>query len=180
MCEFFTFENEVWFRLPNGLSDRLTEKNTDIISATLDKIEKFYPKAYCALCKEYERCKPNLLFFRFRIVSRFCKCNFGNIDNVPDIDNAGKFNFEHVPCPLRGECRYEHIICNPEFDLHISEAEMRVLRLWYQGKKKEDIAEELYLSVHTINNHIRNAFTRLGLHEKAEFVKYAESNKLFR
>ena len=57
---------------------------------------------------------------------------------------------------------------------------MRVLRLWYQGKKKEDIAEELYLSVHTINNHIRNAFTRLGLHEKAEFVKYAESNKLFR
>ena len=179
MCEFFTFENEVWFRLPNGSSDRLTEKHTDIISSTLDRIEKFYPKAYHALCKEYERCKPNLPFFRFRIVSRFCKCNFGNIDNIQDIDEFGRFNFEFVSCPLRGECRSRRATYRPEFDHHISDAEMRVLRLWYHGKRKDDIAEELYLSIHTVNNHIRNAFTRLGIHEKSEFVKYAEVNNLF-
>lgn len=180
MCEFFTFENEVWYRLPNGTSDRLTECNTEIIAMTLDKIERFYPKAYQALCQEYARCKSNLSFFRFRIVSRFCKCNFGNIDNVPDIGVFGRFNFEHVSCPLRGECRFEHIICHPIFDHHISDAEMRVLRQWYMGKKKEDIAEELYLSIHTVNNHIRNAFVRLGIHEKAEFIKYAEVHNLFR
>lgn len=179
MCEFFTFENEVWYRLPNGTSDRLTECNTEIIAMTLDKIERFYPKAYQALCQEYARCKSNLSFFRFRIVSRFCKCNFGNIDNVPDIDEFGRFNFECVPCPLRGECKFERVICRPEFDHHISDAEMRVLRLWYHGKRKDDIAEELYLSIHTVNNHIRNAFTRLGIHEKSEFVKYAEVNNLF-
>lgn len=180
MFEFFTFENEVWYRLPDGSSDKLTEKNVDIISAALDRIEKFYPKAFHALCNEYERCKPNLPFFRFRIVSRFCKCNFGNIDNIPDIDKFGRFNFEYVSCPLRGECRHERIICHPEFDHHISDAEMRVLRPWYHGVSKEDIASDLCLSVHTVNNHIRNAFTRLGIHNKAEFVRYADSNALFR
>ena len=179
MCEFFTFEDEVWFRLPNGLSDRLTENHLEIITSMLNRIEKFYPQAYSALCKEYERCKRNLPFFRYRIVSRFCRCNFGNIDNVPDVDTFGRFNFEHVACPLRGECRFEHIICHPAFDHRISDAEMRVLRLWYMGKKKEDIAEELYLSIHTVNNHIRNAFVRLGIHEKTEFIKYAEANNLF-
>lgn len=180
MCEFFTFNNEVWFRLPNGVSDRLTESHIEIIASTLDRIEKFYPQAYYALCKEYERCKPNLQFFRYRVVSRFCRCNFGNIDNVPDIDVSGRFNFEHVSCPLRGECRFEYVICHPAFDHQITDAEMRVLRLWYMGKRKEDIAEELYLSIHTVNNHIRNAFVRLGIHEKAEFIKYAETHNLFR
>lgn len=56
---------------------------------------------------------------------------------------------------------------------------MRVLKLWYDGYSKEEIAERLYLSVHTINNHIRNAYTRLGIHEKAEFFRYAEQNHLF-
>lgn len=180
MCEFFTFENEVWFRLPNGSSDRLTEKHTDIISSTLDRIEKFYPKAYPLYAKNMNGASQIFRFFRFRIVSRFCKCNFGNIDNIQDIDEFGRFNFEFVSCPLRGECRYEQIICHPEFDHRISAAEMRVLRLWYHGKKKDDIAEELYLSVHTVNNHIRNAFTRLGIHDKSEFVKYAEANNLFK
>ena len=76
-------------------------------------------------------------------------------------------------------CRYENIICRPEFEHHISEAEMRVLRLWYQGLSKSEIAEKLYISPHTVNNHIRNAFVRLGIHEKAEFFRYAEINKLY-
>lgn len=179
-CEFFSYNNEVWFRLSDGTTERLAETHVEVISSTLEKIEKFYPTAYNALCNEYARCKPNLPFFRYRIVSRFCKCNFGNIDDIPDIDSSGRFHFEYVSCPLRGECRYEHIICQPKFDHHISDAEMRVLRLWYYGRKKEDIADELYLSIHTVNNHIRNAFTRIGIHEKAEFIKYADSNKLFK
>lgn len=178
MCEFFNYENEVWYRI-DGSTERLTEYSTDIISLMLDKIEQFYPKAYHALAKEYSRCKPNLPFFRYRVVNRFCKCNFGNIDNIPDIDDYGRLHFECVPCPLRGECKYERIICRPEFEHQITSAEMRVLRLLYAGKRREDIADDLYLSIHTVNNHIRNAFTRLGIHEKSEFVKYADKTHLF-
>lgn len=178
--EFYSYENELWYREPSGKTERLTERHHEIISSVLERIEHFYPKAYVALGKEYERCLPNLSLYRFRMVQRFCRCNFGNIDNVADIDSYGRFHLERVPCPLRGECRMEGIICSPEFNSRLSESELRVLKLWYQGFTKEEIAEDLYLSIHTVNNHIRNAFARLGLHEKAEFFRYAESNNLFK
>lgn len=177
--EFYTYEDELWFRTPDGHTERLTERHHDIISDVLDKIETLYPKAYVALNKEYERCLPNVSLYRYRMVLRFCKCNFGNIDNIADIDCYGRFHLECVPCPLRGECRQEGVICHPEFDSRLSESEKRVLRLWYDGMSKEAIAEQLYLSIHTVNNHIRNAFARLAIHEKAEFFRYAESNHLF-
>lgn len=177
--EFYTFENEVYYKMSNGITERLTEHSTDIISSTIDMVEKFYPRAYLALCREYERCKPNLTHFRYRVVLRFCKCNFGVIDNIPDIDACGRINFESVPCPLRGECRNEGVICRPEFNHRISDAEMRVLRLLYEGYSREDIAEYLYLSLHTVNNHIRNAYTRIGVKDTASFMKYAESNSIF-
>lgn len=180
MYEFFTFENEVWYRLSDGLTNKLTEADTVIINFLLDYVEKFYPNAYNALTAEYNRCKPNLLFFRYRMCMRFCKCNFANIDNIPDVDDSGKFHLESVHCPLRGECKYENIICRAKFDHNISDAEMRVLRLWFAGLKKEEIADDLYLSIHTVNNHIRNAFARLNIRSKAEFFKYAEKNNLFK
>lgn len=179
LIEFYTFENEVWYQLPDGQHERLIENSTELIAFMLEKIEQFYPKAYLALCQEYEKCKPNLRIFRFRIVSRFCRCNFGNIDNIRDIGRSGRFNLECVPCPLRGECRRENEICHPEFDSNISDAELRVLKLWFEGYSKENIASELYLSIHTINNHIRNAFVRLDLHSKADFFRYAEAHNLF-
>lgn len=177
--EFFNFEGEVWYRQDDGSAERLNENNSEIITYMLDKIEKFYPKAYSALSQEYAKVKPNLPHFRYLLVSRFIRCNFGNIDNIADIDDNGRFQFECVPCPLRGECRYEKIICRPEFDSRISSAEMRVLKLWYEGKSKSEIAENLYLSLHTVNNHIRNAFVRLGIKGKAEFFKYAKHHNLF-
>lgn len=178
--EFYNFENEVYYKLSDGSTERLTEASTEVISLMLEKIEKFYPHAYLALCKEYERCKPNLTHFRYRIVLRFCKCNFGAIDNVPDVDAYGRVTFESVPCPLRGECRAEGIICRPEFNHRISDAEMRVLRMLYNGYSREEIAEHLYLSLHTINNHIRNAYTRIGVKDTASFMKYAEANSIFK
>ena len=177
--EFYTYEHEVWFRTADGHSERLMERHHDVVEMLLEKIEQFYPAAYAALCNEYQRLQGNLSLYRFRMVQRFAKCNFGVIDNIPDIDSYGKLNLECVPCPLRGECRHEGVICRPDFDSKISDAEMRVLKLWYNGLTKEEIAEELYLSIHTVNNHIRNAFTRLGIHEKAEFFRYASQNHLF-
>lgn len=90
---------------------------------------------------------------------RFAKCNFGNLDStVEDINNNGKVNFEHVQCPLRGECKYEDIICNPQFNSSLSDAEMRVMKLVYDGKSNDDIADSLYLSPHTVKI-ISNLFT---------------------
>ena len=177
--EFYTFNDEAWLHRADGTAEKLTEQHSDIISSLYETIEQFYPAAFAALGKEYERCIPNMSFYRYRIVVRFIKCNFGNIDKTTDIDSLGRFHLECVPCPLRGECRLENIVCRPEFAHNLSDAEMRVMRLWYEGQTKEQIAEQLYLSAHTVNNHIRNAYTRIGVHSQAEFVRYADTNKLF-
>lgn len=178
--EFYNYLGEVWLRDENGNSRKLEEKETGIIATLLDKVQQFYPKAYSALAKEYSRCEQNQSYYRYKMACRFCRCNFGNIDSVPDINNSGKLNLEEVPCPLRGECIHEGVICKPSFNSQISPAEKRVLELVYRGATREEIAQRLYLSLHTVNNHIRNAFVRLGIHEKAEFMKWAADNKIFK
>jgi DNA-binding CsgD family transcriptional regulator len=178
--EFYIFDNETRYRLPDGTDEKLTENSLEVISYMLDKIENLYPKAYAALNKEYKQLKAIPFLIRYRIVNRFCRCNFGSIDNIKDIDSKGRFVFEYVSCPLRGECLLDGVVCSPEFDSKISRSEMRVLELLYKGYDKEEIAEKLFLSVHTVNNHIRNAYVRLGFHEKAEFIRYAQKNKLFK
>lgn len=175
--EFYNFEDEVWYRTSDGTSGKLTE-DSKVIPVILEKIEQFYPKAYKALCLEYEKCKLNISYYRFKIVNRFCKCNFGNIDNIPDVKD-GMFSFERVSCPLRGECRLEGVVCSPEFETNVSQAEIRVMRLVGQSKTAEQIADELYLSVYTVRNHIRNIYTRLGLHNRQELMNYIHKNKLF-
>lgn len=177
--EFYNLNDEIWMRSADGQCERITEEKTEIVAFVSEKIQDFYPKAYQALEEYYSKSKVNVNWHRFLIVKRFIRCNFGIIDDVKDIDISGSFKIECVPCPLRGECRLEGIVCRPEFNHNLSTAELRVMKLWYQGDTKESIAEKLYLSVHTVNNHIRNAYFRLGMHTKAEFVRYAESNNLF-
>lgn len=51
---------------------------------------------------------------------------------------------------MRGECKYEGVICNPQFNSRISDAEMRVMHLVYDGLDNDEIADRLYLSPHTV------------------------------
>ncbi|MDD3404934.1 MAG: helix-turn-helix transcriptional regulator [Paludibacteraceae bacterium] len=176
--EFYNFNDEVWYRTDTD-NDKLTERSTDVVNFMLDKIYNLYPDAYAALDKMFKGLNVDMRLKRFRMVQRFCKCNFGEIDNIVDIDNSGKFTFERVSCPLRGECQHECVICQPKFNSRISAAEMRVLKLVFEGKTKETISETLFLSVNTVSNHIRNAFVRIGIHSKAEFIDYAHRNHLF-
>lgn len=81
---------------------------------------------------------------------------------------------------MRGECKYEGVICDPQFDSRISDAEMRVMRLVYEGLSNEDIADKLYLSPHTVKNHIKSVYLKLGIHEKSEFIQYVHKNNLFK
>lgn len=179
MIEFYTFEDEVWYRSDRD-NQRLTEQSRDIIRDMFERIELSYPKAFKCLSEEYLKCKQNTPYYQFRIVNRFCKCNFGAIDNTTDIDVVGRFNFERISCPLRGECKLENVVCSPEFDSKISNSEMRVLELVYKKYSTSEIADKLFLSEYTVKNHIRNVYSRLGFHEKAEFIDYAHRNNLFK
>lgn len=178
--EFYIVNDELWAKSDDGRNWRVTERDADFIQSVISIIREQYPEAYKALAKEYQKSAVDPRYFQFLIVRRFCKCNFGELDTTKiDIERTGRFNFEKVKCPLRGECKYDGVICMPKFNSSLSDAELRVMRLVYDGKDKEEIAEQLFLSPHTVKNHIKSVYCKLGIHEKAEFIQYANKNNLF-
>ena len=138
-------------------------------------------QAYDGLVKWFQKSSNNIPYFQFLIVDQFCRCNFGKLDSTTkDVDSNGKFNFEKGYCPIYGRCPYSDIVCNPKFNSRISDAEMRVMKMIYSGCNNDEIADRLYLSPHTVKNHIKSVYTKLGIHEKAEFIQYAHQNNLFK
>lgn len=60
---------------------------------------------------------------------------------------------------------------NTVFDL--SEREFEIIKLIALGKSSIEIADELHLSIHTINSHRKNILKKLGLKSPAELIIYA-------
>lgn len=178
--EFYILEDELWCLFPDGRNEQVTEHSTAIIKEALDKIRTFYPEAYEDLNNWYKRSAHNVPYFQYLIVNRFCRCNFGKLDNTKkDVDSNGRFNFERVACPMRGECPHENKVCCPKFNSRLSDAELRVMNLVYEGRSNDEIADALYISPHTVKNHIKSAYSKFGIHEKSEFIRYANSTNLF-
>jgi LuxR family transcriptional regulator, maltose regulon positive regulatory protein len=57
----------------------------------------------------------------------------------------------------------------------ISAMEMRVLRFLPTNLKAAEIADELYLSVHTVKTHMRHLYTKLDVHGRGEAVQRARA-----
>lgn len=176
---YMTPKGEVMVKEGNAPETQLKETDYEFISAFLSVIEEFYPEAFAKLMKEYERSTVNRSYRDFLAVRRFIKCNFGNYDNMLDVDQNWNFKFEFVSCPLRGECTGQGLICGPKFNSKLSDRQMDVMRMCYEGKPDDDIAESLYITLDTVKNHRKNSFRKLGLHSLADFIRYANKNNLF-
>ncbi len=181
--EFYVFDNELWCKSDDGENFIVEESNTELVSYILNNVRARYPEAYRSLEKWYKKSAVNVRYYQFLMARRFCKCNFGNLDatekDVDSITRDGVFHFEKVCCPLRGECPFEGKVCMPKFDSRLSPAEKRVMKLFYEGKDKEEIGELLFVSPGTIKLQIKSAYLKLGVHSRAEFVKYANDNNMF-
>jgi len=60
----------------------------------------------------------------------------------------------------------------------LSERELEILRLIALGYTNAQVAEELYLSVRTVETHRAHIQQKLGLSDRAELVRYALDRKL--
>ena len=178
--EFYLYESELWCKDHDGHNILVDATQTELIDSILSKIRECYPNAYNALREEYMDSAPNRIFMRYRMVKRFLKCNFGQLDSTFNDMDGEKVNFERVDCPLRQECKWDGVICSPLFKTTLSAQEMRIGKLFFEGLTKSEIAGMLYLSPETINNHIKNIYYKLGVHEKAEFMRYANDKNIFR
>lgn len=177
--EFFTCDGEVYC-IEDGKSRKIAENDTDLIDVLLGRIRDFYPEADKALRKAYEKSSLNVPYYKWLMVTRFIRCNFGALDTTDaDMADDGIFRFEKVKCPLRGECQLENVVCMPKFNTRLSEAENRVMKLYFENPGIEEIAEVLYLSGHTVKNHIKASYAKLGVHSRSEFISYANKNHLY-
>jgi two-component system nitrate/nitrite response regulator NarL len=57
--------------------------------------------------------------------------------------------------------------------LDLTARELEILRLIAEGLKNQEIAERLYLSVHTVKNHVHNILERLGVKSRWSAVTHA-------
>lgn len=181
--EFYLIGSELWVKHDDGRNEIVDESKRELVSYLYKRIYEDYPKAFDALSKIYNKSVKNITYYQWLVVRRFCKCNFCKLDmttcDVEDLKTDGGFHFEKVECPLRGECSHEGIICSPVFNTKLSPSEKRVMQLWYKGMDKQHIAEELFLSPETVRNHIKNSYLKLGIHDKADFIRFANNNNIF-
>jgi len=59
--------------------------------------------------------------------------------------------------------------------LDLTARELEILGLIAQGCSNQEIADRLFLSIHTVKNHVHNLLERLGLTTRAQAVDYARS-----
>lgn len=178
--EFYnTPEGDVMLKQAGHPACLFRESNREMVSQLLTLIRDRYPKAHDALMKLYSASSQNRRYYEFRVVSRFIRCNSGNYDQQTlDLDSYGRFRFEEVRCPLRGECLLEGVVCKPQLDTRLSEREMEVLRLIAENMQADEIADVLHLSPCTINRHRENIKAKLKLRSVAELVSYWHENGL--
>jgi DNA-binding CsgD family transcriptional regulator len=58
----------------------------------------------------------------------------------------------------------------------LSKRESEVLAELSAGGRVSGIAERLFISPHTVRNHLRSIFGKLGVHSQAELVEYVKQN----
>ncbi|WP_319481447.1 response regulator transcription factor [uncultured Draconibacterium sp.] len=67
---------------------------------------------------------------------------------------------------------------NNDIDNTLSEREIDVLKLLATGKSNKEIAEQLFISIHTVISHRKNISTKIGVKSTVALVIYAVANGL--
>lgn len=158
----------------NGNYTVFTEKHTELIDFVYDTVGNDYPEAFKALEKLY--CKS--ANFKYLMIRRFLKCNFSKLDENPDIKEDKSFHLEFVPCPLRGECLVENIVCQPKYNSNLSDREIEIVKLLSKGKTAEEISTELYRSIWTIKNHRNNILRKTNCENTAALITWCANQDI--
>jgi DNA-binding CsgD family transcriptional regulator len=53
----------------------------------------------------------------------------------------------------------------------LTDSELKVVNLIAQGVTNRDAAMQLHLSLHTVKNHVHNAFAKLGINSRAQLTQ---------
>lgn len=69
-------------------------------------------------------------------------------------------------------------LARPRQHYGLTQREREILELMNEGLAKKEIAERLFLSYYTIDTHVKNIYTKLHVHSRAEAVLKARRERL--
>ncbi len=114
-----------------------------------------------------------------RLMFPFAMTNAGPLlDALPRHETAHGALLADIVDLLRGEptpSADAERLSQPE---QLSPSELRVLRYLPTNMTRPEIASELYLSINTVNTHIRNIYTKLGTRDRSSTVTRARELRL--
>jgi LuxR family maltose regulon positive regulatory protein len=100
------------------------------------------------------------------------------LDALPRHETAHRALLGDVVELLRGELAPSadrERLLKPE---ELSPSELRVLRYLPTNLTRPEIAQELYVSINTVNTHIRNVYAKLGARDRSSAVQRARDLRL--
>jgi DNA-binding CsgD family transcriptional regulator len=111
---------------------------------------------------------------------QYIKCNFGNFDNIPDMDEEGTIYPECWDCGLRGECPGEGKVCGRIKGPNgiLTRRETEIFFLLIDGKSHKMIADHFSTHIQTIEIQLKDIREKLGCHSSIEVMNFAMKRKL--
>ena len=62
--------------------------------------------------------------------------------------------------------------------MHLTAREIEIIKLVAEGKSAKEMADQLFLSIHTVDTHRRNVLVKLKMKNIADLVRFAAKNNL--
>ena len=115
------------------------------------------------------------------MMNQYLVCNYGGFDCTPDIIDGVMQSPEFWPCPKRGTCKQEGVVCdglranNGEY---LTNTEIRIIKRIALGDLDKEIAHSFGIAESTVATHTRNIRRKTGLRRKADFTRFATLKQL--
>jgi two-component system nitrate/nitrite response regulator NarL len=141
---------------------------------TAREVKKKYPKIKIIILSRFEERYYVLEFFKLGVSSYLTKD--ASIDEVVEaiiiVNKEGKFINGKVAKLIQGysTTKPKNYILGRE---SLEDAEIKILKLICEGKRGKEIADELQISIDTLNFHKRNIKNKTGYDSIAQLVLYA-------
>ena len=99
----------------------------------------------------------------------------GIVNSISEVMNGGAPMNSHIAKKVLNMFRDQNIK-SEGYDL--SDREKEILALLVDGLSKKQIAENIFLSHHTVDSHIRNIYAKLEVHSRSSAISKAIKEKL--
>ncbi|MEW9122492.1 MAG: response regulator [Thermotaleaceae bacterium] len=96
-----------------------------------------------------------------------------------ELSNAGKIEKSYLKSIIQFCEQYNLNLKDLEnYETHLSEREIQVLRLLSQGMTRREIADQLYFSVSSVKKHMESIYRKLGVNNKISAVQKAQKIRI--